>query len=69
MGLRNVTVTGELISPTGIRSTVTLQGRPVSSNYYTLNGQRVSTLQKGQMVIMKNVYADGHSDARKVVVR
>ena len=69
VGLRNVTVTGELISPTGIRSTVTLQGRPVSSNYYTLNGQRVSTLQKGQVVIMKNVYADGHSDARKVVVR
>ena len=69
VGLRNVTVTGELVSPTGVRSTVTLQARPVASNYYTLDGKHVAAPVKGQVVLVKDIYSDGYTKAHKVVVR
>ena len=65
MGLSDIAITGNVITPTGIAVPVTLSPA-LSTEYYTLGGQRVNATTKG-VVIMRQRYADGTTKTTKVI--
>ena len=66
-GFANIIIEGTLISPTGISTPVTFT-LPVTTEYYNLAGQRVSSNTKG-IVIEKQRMQDGTIKAVKKIRR
>ena len=64
-GFRDIIISGKLITPTGIAVPVTLSPA-LTTEYFTLGGQRVSGATKG-LVIKRQNYADGTSKTTKVI--
>ena len=64
-GFCNIIITGQLISPTGISTPVTLSPA-LSTEYYNLAGQKVGSDAKG-VVIVRQRMADGTIQTKKVM--
>ena len=67
IGLANIIVNGTIVAPTGISTPVTFT-LPVTTEYYNLAGQRVSSNTKG-IVIEKQRMQDGTIKAVKKIRR
>ncbi len=65
MGLSEINISGNVVTPTGIAVPVTLSPA-LTTEYFTLGGQRVNGATKG-VVIKRQNYADGTSKATKVI--